>query len=244
MRTIAIRCLMISFLSVFSTAPVSASKSEYGDIIVDTPEYEEITRDKPDIKDDDYRDRDYHRHYHDPFYRPPYRSSYRSSSASGRGRVAGLVYLGISIGESDFDYNDIDAGDATVFHIGFQPEKSHLGYELSFFNSGDSEVTSLTGIELEVETINLVLTANSSKNQKTPLNLFAQGGFYFAKATLSGPSGRVRERSNGFLLAAGIEFLLNRHVRLRAGAYHLHEVEDFANDESISVINLGGQLVF
>lgn len=244
MRTIAIRCLMISFLSVFSTAPVSASKSEYGDIIVDTPEYEEITRDKPDIKDNDFHDHDYHRHYHDPFYRPEYPASYRRSSGSGRGRIAGLVYLGISIGESEFDYNDIDAGDATVFHIGFQPEKSHLGYELSFYHSGDAEVTSLTGIELEVETINLVITANSSGNQRTPLNLYAQGGFYFAKAFLSGPSGTVKENSNGFLLAVGIEFLLNRHIRLRAGAYHLHEVEDFANDESISVISLGGQLVF
>lgn len=38
--------------------------------------------------------------------------------------------------------------------------------------------------------------------------------------------------------------MLNRHFSLRAGAYSFIEVEDCANDESISIFNLGGQLVF
>ncbi|MCP4407130.1 MAG: porin family protein, partial [Gammaproteobacteria bacterium] len=91
---------------------------------------------------------------------------------------------------------------------------------------------------------NLVLTINSSGINKSRLNLFGQGGIYFADTTLSGPFDSVSKNSNGFLLAAGVEIMLNRHFSLRAEAYHLFDVEDFADDESISSLNLGGHFIF
>ena len=112
------------------------------------------------------------------------------------------------------------------------------------FNSGDAEVTSLSGIDLDVDTINLGLTINSSTNDNSRVNLFGQGGIYFANTTLSGPFDSVRENSNGFLLAVGAEFRLNPYFGVRAEAFHLFDVEDFANDESISIFNLGGQFTF
>jgi hypothetical protein len=115
---------------------------------------------------------------------------------------------------------------------------------VSFYDSGVSEVTSLTDIEIEVDTINLVLTINSSMNNKSPLNLFGQAGIYFADTTLSGPFDSVSEKSNGFLLSAGVEVVINRNFSLRAEGYNLREVEDFANDESITFISVGGQFVF
>ena len=158
--------------------------------------------------------------------------------------MSGRLYLGVTIGNSEFDYDDIDDGDASIFRIGYRPENSRLGYELSVFSSGDAEVTSLTGIELEVDSINFGLTLNSSKNDQSRLNFFAQGGIYFADSTLSGPFDSVSENSNGFFVAAGAEIMLNRYFGLRAEAYNLFDVEDFANDESIQVFNLGGQFTF
>lgn len=246
MKFIGIRYLMLFVFSILSFPSFSGSNSEYGDIIKNTPEYKKITTEKKDDRDDDSHKHDHHRHYHDPFYRPVYPSSsanYKRSSGSWRG-IPGHLYLGIAIGESEFDYDDIDGGDATIFHFGYRPENSRLGYELSFFDSGDSEVTSLTDIELQVESVNLVLTVNSSKNNKSSFNLFGQGGIYFADTTLSGPFDSVSENSNGYLLAAGVEITVNRHFNLRAEAYNLYDVEDFANDESISFFSLGGQFVF
>ncbi len=244
MKSVDIRCLMVFILSILSFPSFSGSNSEYGDIIKNTPEYEKITKPKND--DDDNNHHDHHYPYHDPFYRPAYPPSSAHYRPTGSERVglAGAFYLGVTIGNSEFDYDDIEDGDASIFRFGYRPEDSRLGYELSFFNSGDSEVTSLTDIEIQVETINLVLTVNSSRNNKSWLNLFGQGGIYFADTTLTGPFDRVSENSNGFLLAAGVEIMLNRHFSLRAEAYNLFDVEDFVDDESISSFNLGGNFIF
>ena len=103
---------------------------------------------------------------------------------------------------------------------------------------------SLTDIELQVESVNLVLTINSSRQPRSRLNLFGQGGIYFADTRLSGPFDSVSEDSNGFLLAAGVEVMINHNFSVKAEAYNLFDVEDFADDESISIFNLGGQFVF
>jgi len=244
MKPVDIRYLVPLILSILIFPSFVGSNSEFGDIIKGSPEYKKITKEKKKTKKDDSH---YHRHYHDPFYGPLHRSCpprYDQSVGSGRGSLPGLLYLGITIGESEFDYDDIDDGDTSIFYVGFRPEDSRLGYELSFYNSGDSEVTSLTDIELQVETINLMLTLNSSMNNKSPLNLSGKAGIYFADATLSGPFDSVKEKSNGFLLGVGVEFALNQHFSLRADAYILEDVEDFANDESISIFSLGGQFYF
>jgi len=231
---------MLFFLATSGFQSFAEKDSEYGDIIKNTPEYKRITTPKPK---DDY---DHHHHYNYPVYPPVYPPPpgyYRPASTRGDG-LPGVFYLGVTIGKSDFDYDDIEDGDASIFRFGYRPWESRLGYELSFFDSGDSDVTSLSDIDIEVDTINLVLTFNSVRNAQSRLNLFGQGGIYFADVTLTGPFDSVRENSNGFLLAAGIEFMLNRHFGLRAEAYQLFDVEDFANDESITTFNFGGQLLF
>lgn len=253
MKFIGVRCLVFVMLSTLSFPAFSGSGSEYGDIIKEKPEYKKITKEKKKKKkdkDDDYKYHD-HRHYHDPYYRPvyrpvypPYPPHYYRAPGSRSARLPGLLYLGINIGESEFDYDDIDNGDASIFYIGFRPEGGRLGYELSFYDSGDSEVTSLTDIELQVDTVNLVLTVNSSINNKSPLNWVGKGGIYFADTTLSGPFDRVSESSNGFLFGAGVELVLSQHFSLSADIYHLNNVEDFANDESVSILTVGGHFIF
>ena len=246
MKSVDIRYLLFFILLILSFPSFSGSDSEYGDIIKNTPEYEKITKPKNDDDDNIRHEHHYHYPYHDPFYRPAYPPSAAHYRPTGSERVGfgDTFYLGITIGNSEFDYDDIEDGDASIFRFGYRPEDSHLGYELSFFNSGDSEVTSLTDIEIQVETINLVLMVNSSGNSKSLLNLFGQTGIYFSETTLTGPFDRVSENSNGFLLAAGVEIMLNRHFSLRAEAYNFFDVEDFVDDESISSFNLGGNFIF
>lgn len=235
---------MLFLLTSSSFQSFAERDSEYGDIIKETPEYERITTPKTD--DDDY---DHHHHpypVYPPIYAPAYPPppGYYQSSRSGSSGLPGFIYLGVTIGNSEFDYNDIEDGDAAIFRIGYRPRESHLGYEFSSFHSGDAEITSLTEIEIEVDTINLALTLNSARNPQSRFNLFVQGGIYFAHATLKGPFDRVSEKSNGFLLAAGVEFMLNRYFGLRAEACQFLDVEDFANDESVTTFNLGGQFMF
>ena len=246
MKPVDLRCLIVFMFSILSFPCFAGSSSEYGDKLKGTPEYEKITTPRNDGGDHDRHHHHYPYHYHDPYYHPGYRSSstrYRSTGSGGAG-LAGSAYFGVSVGKSEFDYDDIEDGDASIFRFGYRPENSRLGYELSFFSSGNSEVTSLTGIDIEVDTINLVLTVNSSRNNKSRLNLFGKGGIYFADTTLSGPFDRASENSNGFLLGLGIEIMLNQHFSLRAEAENLFDVEDFVDDESISSLTLGGILIF
>ena len=243
---------LTSFVIAILVFPSLAdSNSEYGDIIRQTPEYEKITTPRPDKGHDD-DDRHHHRHYHHyhrydhgvyiPDYPQP--TGYARSERSRRYVRTGDIYVGVTVGRSEFDYDDIDQGDASIVRIGYRPYGSRLGYELSFFDSGDAEVTSLDDIDLQVETINLALSVNSGRVFRSRVNLFGQGGIYFADTTLSGPFDRVSEDSNGFLLAAGVEVMLNRNFSIKAEAYNLFDVEDFADDESITIVNLGGQFVF
>ena len=247
MRPLIARCLILVLLPMFGLPAAAEKKSEYGDIIILTPEYEKITTPRSNDNDDDDRyyhhDHRHHYHYDSPRYPPPY-SSYRRSSGSRITGPAGHVYLGVAVGESEFDYNDIADGDASKFHFGYRPSNSHLGYEISFYDSGNSEVTSLSGIDLRVDSLNLLLSYNTSRAQKSPLNFFAQGGIYFADTTLTGPFDSVSENSNGFMLSAGVEVMLNPNFGLRAEIYRLDRVEDFANDESLNFFTLGGQFVF
>lgn len=230
-------------IAILGLPAVAGSNSNYGDIIRETPEYKKIITPKPD--DDDNRHHHFH-HYDHRIYNPDYvpAQRYARPARSGRYVRTGKFYIGVTIGESEFDYDDIDNGDASIFRIGYRPDNSRLGFELSFYDSGDAEVTSLTDIELQVESVNLAVTINSSRNSKSTLNLFAQGGIYFADTTLAGPFDSVSENSNGFLLAAGIELMLNRNFSIKAEASNLFDVEDFADDESISTLNIGGQFVF
>ncbi|MDH3537334.1 MAG: hypothetical protein OER87_16450, partial [Gammaproteobacteria bacterium] len=78
MKPVDIRCLMVFILSILSFPSFSGSHSEYGDIIKNTPEYQEITNPK-NVDDDNDRHQHYYHypyhypyHYHDPYYRPEY----------------------------------------------------------------------------------------------------------------------------------------------------------------------------
>ena len=247
MKSVFTRSLVLFVMAACSFQSLAEKDSEYGDIIRETPEYKKITTPKADDNSD-------HHHHHYPIYSPVYGPlyyptyppppGYYRSGRSGGGGLPGVIYLGVTIGKSEFDYGDIDDGDAAVFRIGYRPWDSRLGYEFSVFDSGDAEVTSLNAIDLEVDTINFALTFNSATEPRSRFNLFGQGGIYFADTTLSGPFDSVSENSNGFLLAAGVEFMVNRHFGLRAEAYQFFDVEDFADDESITTVNVGGQFVF
>ena len=251
MKPVDTRCLVVFLLSLLSSPSFSASNSEYGDIIRNTPEYDKITKPRSDVDSDDGGSNFYYPNpypypysYPYPYPFPYHHPAYNRAPSKGRTGLPGTFYLGVSIGESDFDYDDNKGGDASVFRFGYRPNNSRLGYELSYFNSGDSKVTSLTDIEFQVDTINLVLTLNTSRDDRSQLNCFGQAGIYFADATLTGPFDSVSENSNGFLLALGIEIVLNRHFSLRAEAGNLFDVEDFADDESISFVVLGGNVIF
>ncbi len=240
-------CLMLLLVSVLMLPSIAEASSEYGDKIKETPEYERITTPRSGGGNNNSHHHHYHYYDRDYYYGPEYprRSPYYASSPqTGRSSGGGLINLGIAIGKSEFDYDDIEDGDAFLFHLGYRPRDSRLAYEFSIFDSGKAEVTSLSGIDLEVDTLNFSLVFNSSSHPKSTLNFFGQGGIYFANTTLSGPFDRVSERSNGFLVALGFDVMINQHFSLRLRASNLLDVEDFADDESVSFYSFGGQFVF
>ncbi len=254
MKPVAIRIFASLVLSILAFPAVSGGKSEYGDALKKTPEYKKITKPRQNNENDDddsgggggyYYP---HYHYHDPYYhRPAYArpsAGYAESAPARRSGRHGRIGLGVSIGDSEFDYDDIDDGDASLIRIGYRPDNSHVGYEFSFFDTGKAEVTSLRDIDIEVDSVNLALTYNSSTSSESTWNFVGQGGIYFADTTLTGPAGRVSEDSNGFLLGAAAELGLNRHFALRAEVLYFFDVEDFVDDETISYLGFGGRVEF
>jgi len=126
MKPIDIRYLTVFILSILSFPSFSGSNSEYGDIIKNTPEYKKITKPRNDDGDNDRHGHHYPYYYpyHDPYYRPAYPSSsaYYRPTGSGRVGFTGAFYLGVTIGKSEFDYDDIEDGDASIFRFGYRPE--------------------------------------------------------------------------------------------------------------------------
>jgi hypothetical protein len=260
---VTLRKILFTIVVLAINGLVFADGGSYGDIIKDTSEYKKITGQGDDEsgnereREDRRIDRD--RHYRRGpgggwIYIGRYPEAdinrdtviYENDDYYPRARVPGRhrFYIGLAIGSSFFDYDDIDDGDALLLSAGRRSRDERLGYELAYINTGNAEVTSLSEIELRVEALIFSLTFNSSKNLYSRWNAYATAGIYLADTALSGPVDEVDEDSNGFTFGVGFEYAVNRNFQLRLDARELIHVEDFANDESISLLSFGGKISF
>ncbi len=238
--------IILILTGVFVIGSSTVAGSRYEDIIKDTTEYKKVTEGEAEQKEKCHKCGSGYYYpsvpvYHDHYYGPEVSNHYSSGPApSSR---TGTAYVGVAVGASSFDYEDIEDGDATQLYLGYRGW-SRLGYEVVLLDTGNAEVIGLNDIQLDVNAVNLGLTLNSATNHQEPLNAYLSGGIYLADTTLIGPVASVSEGSTGFTAGAGLELSLNEYFKLRADARVLFDVEDFANDESISMLSIGGQFNF
>lgn len=147
------------------------------------------------------------------------------------------VYAGAAIGVSNYEYEDIDAAAATKLFIGYKMD-NNFALEATLYDSGDADITSLSGFELNTDGINLTAfyrlpTAGSDLTAMVGL------GIYSFDTTVKTNSGSVSEDGTGLSVSAGLEYALTENVALRGDIDFFVGVKDFADNESLDSVHIG-----
>ena len=164
------------------------------------------------------------------------------SSFSTVSQAENSIYAGLAAGVSAYDYDDVDAGSATKLFVGYKID-TNLAIEATFYDSGDADITSLPGLALNSDGLNVTAfyRANTSGND---LVAMIGGGIYNFDTTIKGPGGSISESSSGLSLAAGLELGLTENLALRADIDMFFGVKDFADNGNVDSIHIGVVLNF
>ncbi len=161
---------------------------------------------------------------------------------------AGL-YIGGAAGKSDFSYSDIDDGSSKKFYIGYKPKDNHFAVELASVDSGDADIEDGFGIfnsSIRVEGWNLSAVYNTAANlgQDEPFNVFIKLGYYSVDTDIDTNISDLSEDSSGLSFGVGLEYAITNNFILRADIEGLSDVEDFADDETVTLASIGVQFQF
>ena len=151
---------------------------------------------------------------------------------------AGVV-LGASIGKSQFDYTDVDDGSAKNFYIGYELDGSPMFFEAVKIDSGDADITSLQDVTLNVSGTQIGLGYRGILNPVTGSGFFFKGGIYNTDTEAAGPGGTVTEGGSGLYLGLGGDWMFAPKFGLRFDLEGLIGVNDFAEDNNVTLIMVG-----
>jgi hypothetical protein len=152
--------------------------------------------------------------------------------------------VGAGIGISQFDYDDVDDGSAKKFYAAYELEGSPAYFEVALTDSGDADVTSLSGVTLNVSGLQVGAGYRLILNPDTGSNFFLKAGLYDTDTEASGPGGTAEDGNTGFYLGFGGDWMLNPSFGLRFDMEGLLGVEDFAEDNNVTVITVGPLVKF
>lgn len=162
--------------------------------------------------------------------------------------VNARTYIGGGTGDAEFDYSDIDDGDAEKYYIGLQPAGKLYGFELASLDSGEADIDDdIFGFEsIKVKGYNLSAVYHSAPNFgfKQPANFFLKLGYYAVETEVKATNFSRSEDSNGLSFGIGLDYAINDAFSLRADLEGLYGVEDFADDEIVTFITFGAQINF
>ena len=158
------------------------------------------------------------------------------------------TYIGGATGKAEFDYSDIDDGDAEKYYIGYQIPGKLYGFELASIDSGAANIDDTTfGFEsIRVDGYNLSAIYNTAQyfGFKQPVNLFFKLGYYSVETEVKTSTLSFTEDSSGLSFGLGIDYAINDAFSLRADLEGLYGVDDFADDEIVTFITIGAQINF
>ena len=151
-------------------------------------------------------------------------------------------YVGGAAGFASYNYSDVE--DSTAFSIygGYRPRDGGLGLEVGFLDLGDADITSISGMSLNISGFNVSATYGTVPNVASPLTIFGKLGLYSFDTELAGAG--MSASSSGLSFGVGLEYTITERLALRAELQNFSGVEDFANDEDVSLISAGVSYAF
>jgi len=151
---------------------------------------------------------------------------------------AGVV-AGAGFGVSQFDYDDVDDGSAKKFVLGYELAESPAYFEFAKIDSGDADVTSLSGVSLNVSGMQIGAGYRAVMNESTGSAFFVKAGFYDTDTEATGPGGAIQEGGSGLYLGFGGDWMFVPTFGLRFDMEGLLGVKDFADNNNVTIITVG-----
>lgn len=240
--------LMFGIVYMMVLPAQAESQKDYGEIIKTKPEYKEVTEDEPDRSctrkscDESSPITDFL--VEDllmPMAESIITSTLEASYSYDDGVETGWpFYVGLNVGETQFEYSGIESGGSVIFYLGYEGFESDWRYELSYLDAGEADIDEVDSVSLSVSGLNFSVDYSLLKAQDDGLGLYFGAGAHFLNSRLIGPASTVTEKSRGLTLASGLEYQLTKSFRLRGDLKLLYQVNDFADNESITLLTVGG----
>lgn len=171
--------------------------------------------------------------------------------AAGLMGSAGLAqaggYLGGGIGSASYDYDDVDNSTAIKLYGGYTAPlapNSFFGVEAAYVDLGEADITSLPGNwSLQMEGFS-VAGLFQYVLPDGGLGFFGKIGAYSLETTLDTPYGSDSEDSAGLLWGLGLTYSLPSGLGFRGEIESYEGVDDYADDNAVTVLSAAVQYNF
>jgi hypothetical protein len=161
------------------------------------------------------------------------------------------VAVGGGFGISQFEYDNVDDGSARLLHIAYEVDESPLYFEFALVDSGDADITDSNSLTINVSGNQFGLGYRFVSNQETGTGFYLKGGFYSTDTEISDPDGelcgvpcKLMDDNNGLYIGFGGDLMFNPSFGVRFDMQGLLGVEDFQEDNNVTVITIGPVIRF
>lgn len=148
-------------------------------------------------------------------------------------------YVGLGVGSASYDYDDVDDSTAVMVYGGFRPGDGVFGVELAYLDLGDADVDGLPGVSFNMSGFNVSGVFKLTLDKATPLGVLFKLGFFSFDTDLETPIGNASESSTGLSYGIGLEYVVDKQISFRGEIQGFTGVEDFADDEDVTLVNVG-----
>jgi hypothetical protein len=167
------------------------------------------------------------------------------------GAAEARVMLGANFGIGQFDYPDIDDGSATAFYLGYELDESPVYFELAKIDTGEGDIDGFNSVTFGVDGIQYGVGYRIIMNPDVGSDFFLKAGIYKTDSTIRDPDGelcgfpcKVEDGNSGLYIGLGGTLMLAPQFGLRFDMQGLLGVEDFVDDNNVTMIMFGPVVKF
>jgi hypothetical protein len=167
------------------------------------------------------------------------------------GAAEARIMLGANFGISQFDYPDVEDGSASMIYLGYEIEESPVYFELAKIDTGDADITGSNSVTIGVEGIQYGVGYRVVLNPDLGSDFFLKAGLYNTDTAIKDPDGeicgfpcKVEDGNSGLYIGFGGTLMLAPQFGLRFDMQGLLGVEDFADDNNVTMIMIGPVVKF
>lgn len=156
------------------------------------------------------------------------------------GTASADTFLGGGLTFSQYEYDDLDDGNGFSLFATFKGTESPWMGEIAYYDGGDADVEGLNGVSLNHSGFKAY--AGFGGFDELGSGFWLKAGLYSGDTEISGPGGSADESASGLALGLGGDWMFSESVGARFDLEILFGVEDFVDDEDVTLITVG--LVF